>query len=388
VAAYYWRVDAGVPSSSFATEDGWTQLDQNRVAFDIDSAAFDSDGEHFVSIVAVNNAGMASTPLVASLTPEDLTPPFGTAFCVGQHSAPGQLFLAFSSAARDPESGIRGYQYRVRGEGETIIRDWAEDLEVTDFTTVYAGGKVVTASLTLLDGASYYVDVRAINGQGLREVVTSGPIKVDYSPPPTPTAEVLAILGYTPPLAAGEGKGEGKEEDRAYRVADPYNTGLVALERVRLSIQVVAPDDPQSGLWRHQWEVVQVWDPSDIQYVASGTTNTVQPGGAQGDTAATGGAAGLRGLRGTTGFGSSGGTSASSPPHGTIPGAQAGSYSAILTSDELRHLNQAAPGATYELRIRTINSAGVASAVHKVRFALPGGEEARKREEVKKGAGR
>jgi hypothetical protein len=385
VANYYWRLVDEASDGSFTTTDGWNELDAHTRGFDIESSILESGSGRFVSIVAVNGAGLPSEPIVGSVMPEDITPPFGTSFCVGQHSAPGQLFLALSSAAVDPESGIRGYQYRVRGEGETLIRDWDDSLETTDFTNLTAGSKVITTSLPLIDGASYHVDVRAINNHGLREVVTSGPIVVDFSPPPAPSAEVLRVLDYTPPLADDRGE------------VDPYKVvgiqdQLTRLLPVWLEVQVVAPDDPQSGILAHQWEVVPARDGARLQVVAVGGTSADQVVGGQ-DGIGGGGVRALLGARagagaGTGGLLGGGGTTTSSPPHGAITGAQAGTYTVILTSQEMLELNRAAPGTQYELRIRTINTMGVPSTVHKARFTLPGAEDERSREETRKGAGR
>jgi hypothetical protein len=210
-------------------------------------------------------------------------------------------------------------------------------------------------------------------------VVTSGPIVVDFSPPPAPSAEVLRVLDYTPPLADDRGE------------VDPYKVvgiqdQLTRLLPVRLEVQVVAPDDPHTGTLAHQWEVVPAKDMARLQVVAAGGTSADQVVGGQDGTGG-GGVGALLGA-GTGGLLGGGGTTTSSPPHGTIPGAQAGTYTVILTSQEMLELNRAAPGTQYELRIRTINTMGVPSTVHKARFTLPWAEDERSREETRKGAGR
>jgi hypothetical protein len=216
--------------------------------------------------------------------------------------------------------------------------------------------------------------------------VTSGPIVVDFSPPPAPSAEVLRVLDYTPPLADAGGE---VDPNKITGIQDQ----LTRLLPVRIEVRVVAPDDPHTGILTHQWEVVPAKDIARLQVVTAGGTSTDQVGGGQGGTGGGGlggllgaGAGGLLG-GGAGGLLGGGGSTTSSPPHGSIPGAQAGTYTVILTSQEMLELNKAAPGTQYELRIRTINGAGVVSAIHKARFTLPGAEAKRAREETKKGAG-
>src|SRR5690625_1499940 len=275
--------------------------------------------------------------------------------------------MAVSSAALDPESGIRGYQYRVRGEDGSIVRDWSSSLEEVDFNSVTAGSKVYTETLPLVDGASYYLDLRAINGYGLREVVTSGPVRVDFSRPPTPSAEIIAVHDYYgpdgEPVEVSSTSGMGGVG--AYLIASQLS------RQVKLEVQVVIPEDPDSGVVARQWEAVPFnrSAPSYSQVIAGGTTTTtVSSGmGAAGQFAGTGlgGAGSYQAF-----FGGGSGAASSGPPHGTITGVGVGTFTVTLTSAQMAELNDAPVGSEYELRIRTINGAGLPSTVQKIRFQL------------------
>jgi hypothetical protein len=353
IVQYHWRVDRGEPAS-LELGDDWHTADFQPGGFSaspkdirIEGGTLDFEHDFTISAVAVNGAGVPSKPMIHRFRIADPTPPTAMHFCVTQHSAPGQLQLAFSSAARDPESGIRGYQYRLRGEDGTIVRDWADSLNVVDFESISAGQSLVLAPVPLTNGARYYADVRAVNGQGATQYVTSGPLLIDSSPPPTPSATVVRVLDYTPPAPSTE------PVDPEKSLIDGGIAGrLTLLNRVRLEVQIVAPDDPESGLGVQQWEVRPYFDPSQIQLGSGSQTVTQQ---AASGTSGSGGSTFVR-------------------AYGVIPGAQAGSYTVLLTSDEMRQLDGAEPGSKFELRIRTINGAGLSSAVYKTTFRLPGEE--------------
>jgi hypothetical protein len=173
------------------------------------------------------------------------------------------------------------------------------------------------------------------------------------------------VLGYTPPAPVAPDVLADGGQIAGY---------LTELTEVRLEVQVVAPDDPESGLQMVQWEVVPRLDLGQLQLSTGGVDGlSPQDGGDSGGTGGTlatikDGTAGGDLLGGTSGS-SGGGTF--SPPHGIVPGASAGTYTVQLTSEGMRQLNSAEPGTRYELRLRTINQAGVPSAVHRAAFTLP-----------------
>ena len=148
-----------------------------------------------------------------------------------------------------------------------------------------AGAVLNTQALNLADGQSYFLDVVAINGQGqLSQVVTSGPILYDASPPPTPSA------------AAG------------------YNAGAVTLT-------IAGQTDPQSGFMTYQ--------------VAVGSTQ----GGDQ------------------------------KVPWQDLPGSQPGVYTTSIPV--VLQAGTVVPF-TYWFQVRSINGAGIPSAIFQGSFPLGG----------------
>jgi hypothetical protein len=225
VARYMWRLDAGSPAGEYHGT-GWAELDPNTRAVVLEGQPLDFTREHHLSVVAINRAGLASQPVVHSFRLADPTAPVATRFCVLQSTQPGRLQLGFSSAADDPESGIAGYQYRIRRDDGTIIRDWPAAM---DFEAIDAGTLVMTSEADLQDGERFHVDVRVTNGRGTQSIVSSGPIRIDYSAPPQPSIDAVSVV----------------------------TTSTILGTQHRLAISVVAPNDPHSGLWsqHHQWSV-------------------------------------------------------------------------------------------------------------------------------------
>jgi hypothetical protein len=185
--AYYWRADT-IPIDSF-TAAGWNATPGSQPAVTVTGAPLDYDRQLYVSVVAVNYAGLATEPLmVGPFRIPDPTRPGNPAFCAGLGSATDRLLINLTDLARDPETRVRGYQYRVR-TATAIVRDWAGDS--LDWSEVTPDVAVATEPVALSDGQGYFVEVRAVNGHGLySDTVTSGPTYFDASPPPTPTATV------------------------------------------------------------------------------------------------------------------------------------------------------------------------------------------------------
>jgi len=181
---YYWRVDT-VPAAGF-TPTGWTALG-TQPSMTLTGDPLDYERAVYLSLAAVGYTGVATAPLVfGPFRVPDPTRPSNPAFCAGLGGATDRLTLTVSGEAGDPETGVRGYQYRVRTDASTV-RDWPADS--TDWSSLRAGGTVTTGPVALTDGQRYYVDVRAVNGHGLSsDTVTSGPVYVDATPPPTPAA--------------------------------------------------------------------------------------------------------------------------------------------------------------------------------------------------------
>jgi subtilisin family serine protease len=101
----------------------------------------------------------------AAATPNDYTPPT-TPIVVDEGSCtPYSDRLYASWSANDPESGISEYQYG--------IGSWAGGMDVINWTSAGINTEVTRTGLTLLQGVTYYINVRARNDTALWSAVGS-----------------------------------------------------------------------------------------------------------------------------------------------------------------------------------------------------------------------
>ncbi|MFO7894270.1 MAG: hypothetical protein R6U63_11085 [Longimicrobiales bacterium] len=176
VRRYHWRIAANAPTSY--TASGWVQ--HSAEDFTHSGPPLDYHGEFHVAVVAEDHAGNVSEPLVyGPFMVEDPTPPVRPVLCAMQSGS--ALAVDIDTAAVDLETGIGGYQFRVRSSSGAVVRNWG-DIDWTAGTGVRAAG-----SSGLADGQRYTVEVRAVNGQGkVSQTAASGPVMFDASAPPAP----------------------------------------------------------------------------------------------------------------------------------------------------------------------------------------------------------
>ena len=192
VAAYHYRVDATAPSGAVPT-DGWTALAPGGTSFTATGPNLLYGQPRWISLIAENGAGGRSAPIVyGPVTVGDPTTPTAPSFCADVSSTG---FIAYMSApSTDPETGVRGYQMRVRGPTGAIVRDFPTGATV-DWPASQAGvnqafrlpnsTSYATTIGTVSTGGRHTVELRAVNGTGgLGDIARSGEVLVDFSPPP------------------------------------------------------------------------------------------------------------------------------------------------------------------------------------------------------------
>ena len=136
-------------------------------------------GQYYISVKAVNNAGLTGPDGTTDGITVDLTPP--TRPVVTDDGAyqldPTRLHATWTSA--DPQSGIVKFEYSVGASaGATDVVAWTS--AGTDTSANITG-------LSLTSGVRYYINIRATNGAGgVSEVGSSDGIFVELTPPTTP----------------------------------------------------------------------------------------------------------------------------------------------------------------------------------------------------------
>ncbi len=196
VAAYHYRVDAAAPTGPVPT-DGWTPIPVGGTSFTATGPQMLYGQPRWVSLVAENGAGGRSAPIVyGPVTVADPTGPNAPSFCADISSTGFVAYMHTPSV--DAETGVRGYQMRVRGPTGAIVRDFPAGTAVDWPANQAAAGQgfrlanasastqTTIASIgTASTGGRHIVELRAVNGSGaFGDVARSGEVLVDFSPPP------------------------------------------------------------------------------------------------------------------------------------------------------------------------------------------------------------
>lgn len=168
---------------------------------------------YYVSVKALSGAGAYSTVGSSDGITLDSTPPnVPVVTDDGQYfSNPHAIHAQWS--ANDPESEIAGYEYSV---GTT-----AGGANVKLWTSAASATEVTVTGLSLINGGTYYVNVRATNGAGLVSVAgfTDG-VVLDTTCPSTPVvADDGAWTSSTTDLSANWSADDPESGINSYRYA-------------------------------------------------------------------------------------------------------------------------------------------------------------------------
>jgi len=191
IRLWYGRVADVAPT--VVEGEGWIQLsDTTGTMLGISGVPYATP--RYFAIAARNGAGTFSAPVVTSAPVRLADPTVAPVpnFCLENNT--GSIAVRMGQLSRDPESGVVGYQLRLRTQAGTVLRDWptgtAVDLPAQialDVVTPVPGVAMPTSGLIV-------AEIRAVNGGGaLGDQAASGAILVDGTPPPTPTITVATI---------------------------------------------------------------------------------------------------------------------------------------------------------------------------------------------------
>ena len=183
---YFWYADQ-TPDSTLDPRQ-WIHLYPSQTSFTVGGSSLDYQHQFYVSVIARNHAGGASRPLVyGPFQVADPSPPTAPTYCGGTGASPGYLVAQLTTPAADPETGVKGYEYRVRDAAGGTVRAFPTGTGAVDWAPQPANTVLSTGTLSLAGGHSYYLDVRALNWDNMPgPAVTSGPIGYDVTPPPAP----------------------------------------------------------------------------------------------------------------------------------------------------------------------------------------------------------
>lgn len=134
---------------------------------------------YYITARATNGAGILGSQASSDGITLDATPPTTPAVIDDGRYTIDETILHATWSSADPESGIIKYFY--------CIGTSAGAIDVLGWTDVALATSATRPGLTLANGATYYVSVKALNGAGAYSAVgSSDGIVLDSTPPGTP----------------------------------------------------------------------------------------------------------------------------------------------------------------------------------------------------------
>lgn len=177
---------------------------------------------YYISVRATNRAGLVSYIGVSNGIMVDYTSPQTPVVIDDGKYTTSADTLHFVFGSGDTESGIDHYEYSVgTTEGLTDVLAWQQASLTREHTIT---------TLSLAQGASYYINVRAHNRAGLVSEGCSNGILVDRTPPAAPGIQIVSV----------------------------------SLAEIRFR---VSASDPESGVSQTQYAVLTSPDASSAQWV-------------------------------------------------------------------------------------------------------------------------
>ena len=142
----------------------------------------------WVALAARNYAGAFSTPVttVAPVRLLDRTVASAPEFCLSGDA--GRVAVRLTRKSTDPESGILGYQARLRTQAGGVLRAWPQGASVDLPPGTEPGVMTAIPGIAMPASGQLVLELRAVNGAGIGgDEAASGPLTVDGTAPPTPT---------------------------------------------------------------------------------------------------------------------------------------------------------------------------------------------------------
>ncbi len=173
------------------TAGTWTTLTSSNTSRSVSVSGRINGNTYFYQVRAKNGAGIwgAYSATSDGITIDTSAPSAVTVTDDGATTSSTTQLHATWTASSDAQSGIAGYDYQIRRDSATgtIVRDW---------TSAGTATQVTATGLTLTNGVTYFIGVRARNGAGATSTAAfSDGIKVQTTTDTTPPTGTVAING-------------------------------------------------------------------------------------------------------------------------------------------------------------------------------------------------
>jgi hypothetical protein len=190
----WWKLSSD-PVTSWNGPSGWNnqvkQPNPYQAWWEIGGPELTWSNQAYLSIAVKNHAGLWSVATTPAFKALDRSNPPLPNVCASPGAALGSFALRFGQISQDPESGIKGYQYRIVDATTLgVVRDWPGS------TLDYTDGAAGEYSITPGRGGRFHVDVRAINKNDMySEFIRTQNMWAD---PTVPAAPSVKLLGMRP----------------------------------------------------------------------------------------------------------------------------------------------------------------------------------------------
>lgn len=182
IYGYNYLVDSVAPGPVLPN-DGWADIPEATATFVATGPRFLYGRPRWVSLVALNALGVRSAPVTyGPVTVPDPTIPSRPVFCGGYGSG---IIAYLTTPAVDDETGVRGYQIRVRDAASgATVRPFPSGATVDWPASQALANTGVRIPFTPTGGWRFIVDLRAVSGLGVPgDVASSGDVYADATPP-------------------------------------------------------------------------------------------------------------------------------------------------------------------------------------------------------------
>lgn len=186
IKEYYLKV--GTSRGGDELSAGWLSLGiKNSIA--IRDLEFSDGGLYFATVKAINRAGVESVVMGDGFRIDTSPPPIPRVLTESDYTTNlDTLSASWTWSEPDLGSGVVAYYYDYLTVRDTRYADWkpVESITGDPLATV-----ITLTDLSLVNGTTYYIAIKAINGAGLESVGFSGGIMADTEAPITPIIDDL-----------------------------------------------------------------------------------------------------------------------------------------------------------------------------------------------------
>ena len=160
-------------------EVGWTTVSTSNLATTLNGLSLVNGSRYYASVRAINGSGLISSVSSFNFKVDTTAASAPTLLNTYTYLTSVTTIPIEWSSSADSESGVTGYEVSIgTSAGGVNTRGWQSVVGLSN-----------TVTTTLTNGGTYYANVRAVNGAGLKSSISSFSFKADVTSPTTPLVQ-------------------------------------------------------------------------------------------------------------------------------------------------------------------------------------------------------